>query len=580
MFSKKNYELIFFSLVFIYIFSISFNQFYNQHWTSILDQDPVIIYNALLVSSGIEQEYRDHPAYTTIMILGGIFKFLSLFFENFKIDKVMSSETIDDDFQILFYIARVLNSLYVFLTAIFFFKVLKQLKIKKEICILSILIFIFFLATYELLYLIRSEIVSILFSVISLYYFLKSINENKIFYTILSGFFLCFAMLAKIQIVFFIFIFLISIPNLLKYLENKDVSLNLENYNYRLAFWLVIIFVLFFIFYQTFIGVIFLNQTQNETFFLTNNLDFYAFIIFIIFFRIYGYYLNKKKIIKNDILIKIISLIIVGFISCIIFIFLLDFLKVIPIHKSIFLRVLNPLEFMNTYTIKSKTELVNIFVSIKEFFLIGLNDLSYDFNEFYEHKILGIKSRIFFRLIYLILSLSLIFISVFFIKNKETQSLSLKLLIGMFVYFFIFNIRETHGYNIYIILFFLILVAITNNNFSTKISRGFYLILFLVIVLENLSFSNIHKNAYKREPRVYDICKSYKLDKWKNSNDYFSNYIFSSPIKLVEGYQIGTWFADLLNILHVNGKFFFFRYCDQVEDFSSKKVNFYFKTRD
>jgi len=149
-----------------------------------------------------------------------------------------------------------------------------------------------------------------------------------------------------------------------------------------------------------------------------------------------------------------ISLIIVGLISCIIYVFLLDFLKIIPIHKSIFLRILNPLEFMNTYTIKSKIELVNIFVSIKEFFLIGLNDLSYDFNEFYEHKILGIKSRIFFRLIYLILSLSLIFISFFFIKNKATQSLNLKLLIGMFIYFFAFNIRETHGYNIYIILFF------------------------------------------------------------------------------------------------------------------------------
>ena len=40
-------------------------------------------------------------------------------------------------------------------------------------------------------------------------------------------------------------------------------------------------------------------------------------------------------------------------------------------------------------------------------------------------------------------------------------------------------------------------------------------------MLENLSFSNIHKNAYKREPRVYDICKSYKLDKWKNSDKYF-----------------------------------------------------------
>ena len=90
----------------------------------------------------------------------------------------------------------------------------------------------------------------------------------KIKYSILfKRFFSLFCHVGKDTNSFFIFIFLISIPNLLKYLENKNVSLNLENYNYRLAFWLVIIFVLFFIFYQTFIGVIFLNQTQNETFF-------------------------------------------------------------------------------------------------------------------------------------------------------------------------------------------------------------------------------------------------------------------------------------------------------------------------
>ena len=38
---------------------------HNQHWTAMLDQDIKIIYNSLLVSSGFEQEYRDHPAYTT-----------------------------------------------------------------------------------------------------------------------------------------------------------------------------------------------------------------------------------------------------------------------------------------------------------------------------------------------------------------------------------------------------------------------------------------------------------------------------------------------------------------------------------
>ena len=77
-----------FSILFVYFFSLNIYKMHNQHWTAMLDQDIKIIYNSLLVSSGFEQEYRDHPAYTTFLILGGIFKICSIFFDNFTIQEV------------------------------------------------------------------------------------------------------------------------------------------------------------------------------------------------------------------------------------------------------------------------------------------------------------------------------------------------------------------------------------------------------------------------------------------------------------------------------------------------------------
>ena len=65
----KNYTPIFFIILFIYFFGLNVYQMHNQHWTAMLDQDIKMIYNSLLISSGFEQAYRDHPAYTTFLIL-------------------------------------------------------------------------------------------------------------------------------------------------------------------------------------------------------------------------------------------------------------------------------------------------------------------------------------------------------------------------------------------------------------------------------------------------------------------------------------------------------------------------------
>ena len=73
---KDNSKILIIFLLF-YLILLNLFQLSEQHWSSILDQDIIIIYNSLLVSSGIEQEFRGHPAYTTFTFLGVIFKFLS-----------------------------------------------------------------------------------------------------------------------------------------------------------------------------------------------------------------------------------------------------------------------------------------------------------------------------------------------------------------------------------------------------------------------------------------------------------------------------------------------------------------------
>ena len=110
--SNKNFIPIFFIVLFLYFFSLNIFQMHNQHWTAMLDQDIIMIYNSLLISSGIEQSYRDHPAYTTFLILGGIFKICSIFFDNFTLQEVLSSNVIDEEFQKLFYISRIVNNFF------------------------------------------------------------------------------------------------------------------------------------------------------------------------------------------------------------------------------------------------------------------------------------------------------------------------------------------------------------------------------------------------------------------------------------------------------------------------------------
>ena len=119
----KDYSKILIIFLFTYFLILNLFQLSQQHWSSMLDQDIKMMYNSLLISSGIEQEYRDHPAYTTFFLLGSIFKICSIFFDNFTVQEILNSKNIDENLQTLFIIGRIVNGVYVFLVAFIIFNI-------------------------------------------------------------------------------------------------------------------------------------------------------------------------------------------------------------------------------------------------------------------------------------------------------------------------------------------------------------------------------------------------------------------------------------------------------------------------
>ena len=107
----KHLSLYFFLLLSLLLFTINIYQSQFFHWSAILDQDIMIIYNSLLISSGIEQEYRDHPGYTTFLIYGLLIKIFSLINSDVvsNVNDLTNSIDPDQDLQNLFYFCRNIN---------------------------------------------------------------------------------------------------------------------------------------------------------------------------------------------------------------------------------------------------------------------------------------------------------------------------------------------------------------------------------------------------------------------------------------------------------------------------------------
>ena len=574
----KDNSKILIIFLFFYLILLNLFQLSEQHWSSILDQDIIVIYNSLLVSSGIEQELREHPAYTTFFFLGVIFKFLSFFFENFTIQEVLNSDNIDKNLQNFFIIGRILNSVYLFLLTLVLLNILKHLNIKKNLSALLILLILILQDTYELLFLIRSEVLSILMILFFLNFLIKFIKKKKIKHVIISGFFLCLAMLAKIQVIFLFFTFLISLPFLINYINASKQNLYYNKNYYILNIAFLFLFLASYILTQSIFDITFLSELNDERYYFAQNLDTTLLTLFVIFYSFYINILTKKNLAKPYEIIIIISSILTGLILCVLFIIFLDIINLIPFNKSILTRLTNPLEHMLVFTSAYKPNVgISDGISNIIFGLGGFLDMNFDKNTDIA-TILYLDPRNFFRTLQVLFFILLIYFSIKEIKNKNIHYLSISLFIGIIIQYLSFNLRETHGYNMYLFPLYAIIASIIFGELKKKTIVIPYLILFTVFISENIVLSDIHKNAFSREPRVYEICKYEKIEtsKWRNSENYLNNYNNTAFIRLVRDpklwfYKYTKKFAPSIN---ENGKIkslesediFFKKYCNQIKN--------------
>ena len=578
--NDKNFkENIFLAFIFLYFFLISIFQATDNHWSAIIDQDIFLIYNSLLIYSGFEQEYIDHPAFSTFFILGGIYKILSFFFNNFTLNEIINSNNIDQNFQNLFSIARFLNSIYLFVYSFLLFKILNELNIKKNLCYAGILLLLTFHSVYEILFLIRSEILSAILSLLSFYLLILFVKYKKSYiFCFFSGFFLCLAILAKVQVIFLIFILLLILPFLFPYYDYQDSNNQILKKNKFFVFSLSVL-VLFFLGYIGFeFFYAFWLLTEQSLIFrykisIPHLIDPIAYTSCILFYFLVSYYLSKKNNIKLKTLINPFEIIIYGFIFCLLFIYFLDLIKLISFNDKILFSILNPIHKMSyygwgTFNPEATNELnfSNIIFSIKEI-LFSRSKLFP--NESLTIQFLGIKIGIldFFRFSNVLILAILFLILVLKKGNNKNLAIIFIPFLGIAVLNLSFSVRDSLGYNIYIYPLLLIAIITCLSYLKNKyISSSFFIALFIASILEFYLLKNYYKLQFTRENRIYGICK---VENWKNSENYINNHNLNSFIPL-------TKYPDkVLSTFSNLDQKFFDNYCGQIEKKTSWKTNFF-----
>ncbi len=471
MINKKIINSIYI-LLFLTFFIFHFYQLSTQHWSGVLDQDLIIIYNSILLNSGIEQEYRDHPAFTTFLLNSFFYKILLIFLNiPSQIDIIFDSKNINETFQYYFYISRTINFFFNVFLIYIFNRILKKLNLKRDFRFFICLIFILSIGYISSFFFLRSENLSLLFLCLSINASLNNRRGPTINFFI-AGIFFAFAMLAKIQIIFLASYLIYLIPYF-----NKNVDYEINNtYLRKYLFLSFVLGLIFFFIFQLYIQEFprFQNNKYLDLIFFTS-----SFLLIIIYFI---YYKNFKK---NIILF---SSMINGFIFLIILIFLLGKINLLQVNDFIFLRITNPIHYMTEFTGEMANGIVNIDYILKTIY-----------QTFSQYR---------FNLIELFIITSLVLYNLK-IKNN--------LIILFFIFILnalIMNFRYYDVYHLYYMFIYLLLFVESIKKIENKLSKKLIYTVLIVIFINSLnSFiikdNNILNATFNRENGMVKVCKEF-----------------------------------------------------------------------
>ena len=499
----KNYRNYIFIILFLILTYIHFSQAFIQHWSSVLDQDLVIIYNSILLNSGLDQEYRDHPGFSTFLINSYIYNLFNIFFDYpSKIQDILKSKNIDDIFQYYFYISRTTNFFFNILLVIYFNKIVQKLFFDKNTIFLLTLSFIISIGFLSSFFFLRSENLSLLFLFFSINFILSKKN-NLIINFFIAGIFFALAMMAKIQIIFLAPLLIYLIP-----IVNKDNDFNfVKNIFIKKYLILSLIFgILIYFIFQLYIQ-------EFERFKTNKYLDLIFFSLSLIFFYIYFYFSNN---LKNNFLLF--SSFLNGFISLIIILILLDKINLLQVNDYIFLRITNPIHYMTEFT----GNMAN-----------GVIHINYLFENIFQ-----IFSGYKFSKLELILLLFLVFLD-FRRKNNNLFLFIIFLLNSL-----IMNFRFNDIYYIFYSFIYLFLFTELIKKFERKKTFLLSCIVLFLFFIDSLNFFFLKKENFvykvlKRENAMIKICNQINFKTVPDSYEtveyikYWHNLLDDEKIKKI-----------------------------------------------
>lgn len=501
----KNFNLkehyLFTSIVIIYFF-FNIYQLNFQHWSGMMDHDFYILYNSLLISSGLEQEGRDHPAFTTFFIHGFIFKIIGLFQNSFSsnLDEILNSNKIDETLQFYFYISRLTNFFINLSLFLAFIKLLDILKLSKKIILFVGLTFLLS-GWYSLsFFALRSENLSLLFFILSMIFLVldDDIKEKNF---LLSGFFFLFAMFTKIQIILFLPYLLFLMANYT--FKTREFEKKLFFFKIKKDFLIYFLFIAFFIYFAFQIKIQEFPRFEKNKY-----LDLFVFLATITFIFLYFFALSKNENSSLRGKIVIFSTFVIGFVFGFCLLILLDIFNVVPINDYIYLRITNPIHYLSEFEAMYAEGSINL-----KYILSLINGIFSGYRQNLAELILVIMLVIFIGKNY------------FFKKKKD--------LIKVISFFLIFilitlvnGLRPAIYYHSYYTFCFLLLYAVSLDHLDKKYFKFFSIIVVLIFLANNFylkSFFKFSNNRYvdifERKNLMVEICKEYKFGTKSNFYD-------------------------------------------------------------
>jgi len=476
---KKNIFYSIILLITILVFFVLGEQ--NRNWSQNADQELTLAYNALLINSGFNQEYLDHPGFFTIQLLALLIK-IKFYLKISSIKDLSDLNSSSNLFAGFSDIVETAHFLAFFCTAILILAIFIYCSLKLKDGFSAFLIALALLSSNAVIihYItLRTEMIAALLLLSSLLIFFRSVNHEErnavSLYFALVLFF--FALLNKTQIIFYCPLYFFWIINFRPIANKANHVLFLERTEIKEGLLASFLCYLFFMLTAKGISIAF-------NFIYISSL----FGLVYIYWRTNGGNLAKQ---------------IYSFSLCYLIAYLTTFLFVNHIHgyqKELFTLIINPIE-MSTY-LNDGVKKLNWSEEMTFFQFI---------NTLYQSMLSPS-----FGFLTSLNSVSFLFYLNLFILcfKKATKAAKVKVLISLVCFSLIIIITSFRGIDNKYFIFseFILILTLIDQIVSLKFKKLFCFLIFFSFL--SFNFNTIKKQILNKSSNITQLCTDSYISDW------------------------------------------------------------------